>query len=356
MRKIAAFGDIHISTKNRLQVDEFEAKVVLVLKEVMPDTIVLLGDILNDHERINSQALNRAIKFIEEMTKIAPTYVLVGNHCMYNNSQFLNSNHWMNCLKKWKPNPGEYPLMIVDKVHLNEEKDIAFVPYVAPGRFLEALHTCLKPPEVEDLRVIFAHQEFKGCKMGAFVSEIGDEWGDDMPFVVSGHIHENQQVGEVYYPGSCIQHSQSGSGGCVIAVLQLKDEEIELEELTVQTARRVTILINDPLKELDTLKVPDDVLPHMLKVIISFSPDTLPTIKKHPRVVHLQKLGVNIMFKKCVEKNIGQISGNGMTEAWIMKSGVRPKFDFHSHLQGLIEAESEDKEGMKSLYDALNSK
>ena len=35
------------------------------------------------------------------MSEITMTYILVGNHDMINNQQFLTDNHWMNGLKQW---------------------------------------------------------------------------------------------------------------------------------------------------------------------------------------------------------------------------------------------------------------
>ena len=43
------------------------------------------------------------------MSEISTTYILVGNHDLINNQQFLSTNHWMNALKDW-PN-----IFIVDK-------------------------------------------------------------------------------------------------------------------------------------------------------------------------------------------------------------------------------------------------
>ena len=56
---------------------------------------------------------------------------------MINHDQFLTNNHWMNALKQWEN------VTIVDKVlHIEvDTKDLLFCPFVAPGRFIEALET-----------------------------------------------------------------------------------------------------------------------------------------------------------------------------------------------------------------------
>ena len=74
-----------------------------------------------------------------------------------------------------------------------------FVPYVPPGRFVEALET-YKNINWKDVDCIFAHQEFYGCKMGAILSEEGDKWESKWPLVVSGHIHSRQWINKnIYY-------------------------------------------------------------------------------------------------------------------------------------------------------------
>jgi hypothetical protein len=91
----------------------------------------------------------------------------------------------MNSLKNWNN------IQIVDKVI---DKDYYMLcPSVFPGRFIEAIETETK--HCRKKKLIFAHQEFKGCKMGAIVSTVGDEWEEKYPFIISGHFHDNQKVG-----------------------------------------------------------------------------------------------------------------------------------------------------------------
>ncbi len=49
------------------------------------------------------------------------------------------------------------------------------VPYVPPGRFVEALNI-IDNEWWKNVNCIFAHQEFYGCKMGAIESIEGDKW------------------------------------------------------------------------------------------------------------------------------------------------------------------------------------
>ena len=94
-------GDPHIQVENIPEVDLFLEKLIKLVKEKLPDIIIIAGDILHTHERLHTVALNKAYELIDQMRKISKTYLLVGNHDMCNNSQFLTPNHWMNGLKEW---------------------------------------------------------------------------------------------------------------------------------------------------------------------------------------------------------------------------------------------------------------
>jgi len=191
-------GDLHIKSDNFDEIDIVLSELKKIIrKEENELRIVLLGDILHYHEKIFVQSLNRALDFITECSKIAYTYILVGNHDYKCSSEFLTQNHWMNALKCWKN------IKIVDTVV--DEGDFLLCPYVFPGRFIEALDST----EWKNKKIIFAHQEFKGCRMGAIVSEDGDEWNENFPLVVSGHIHDTQEIygGKIYYPGAPLQHT-----------------------------------------------------------------------------------------------------------------------------------------------------
>jgi len=209
--------DIHIKFKNLDDINVLENKIKSMDGLMF---IVIGGDILDTHERLHTQLLNRAYKFIETCSNKALTIVLVGNHDYINNQQFLTDAHWMNALKKWNN------VIIVDTVIsiLNEFTSLRYlcVPFVPPGRFLDALKLF---PAWQNYDIIFAHQEIKGCKMGIIKSIEGDVWEDSYPLLVSGHIHDRQFVGKnVFYPGSTLNHSCNDVGGMfILTCSQRKD-------------------------------------------------------------------------------------------------------------------------------------
>jgi hypothetical protein len=257
--------------------------------DVKPDLIIILGDLLHDHERLHTVPLNKAYDFINKMRNISETYIIVGNHDMCNHLQYLNTNHWMNALKEWNN------VVIVDKVicyNLKNEK-LIFVPYVEPGRFEEALNTLNN--EWKDASCIFAHQEFYGCKMGAIVSEIGDRWNLEYPNVISGHIHSNQKIQKnIYYTGSAMQNAFGESEKNIIAFINLENKEYKLDEIDLEMPRKKIVYMD--VDKIDNYIVSEKT-EDKIKVSISGEYDEFKTFKKTKKYKELLKNGVKVVFK-----------------------------------------------------------
>ena len=162
------------------------------------------------------------------MSKITLTYVLVGNHDLINNQQFLTQNHWMNAMKDW-PN-----VKIADDV-IDYKSQFLFCPYVPPGRFIEAIS---KFENWKDYKAIFCHQEFYGCKMGAIISSDGDKWDKLYPDIIAGHIHSNQTIDNVYYPGSSMQHAFGESEKNIIPLFTWNDNHYEFKRNRSQFTKK----------------------------------------------------------------------------------------------------------------------
>ena len=202
-------GDCHFRSKYIKTVDEFIKQTLEVAAAKRPDIIIVLGDVLHDHETTKESVHSRACSWFEALAAISYTVVLVGNHDRPSNQHFLTENHFFNGIKGKSPN-----LIIVDKCHSFEvsKADHAHrfvcVPYVPPGRFREALETLKTSIEERVPSAIFGHQEMKGAQMGAIKSEHGDEWPLDAPPLISGHIHEFQELQpNMLYVGTPIQTS-----------------------------------------------------------------------------------------------------------------------------------------------------
>ena len=250
MKTILLIGDPHFKVSNPLESQQFHDETLKNIKnyENQIDFIVILGDILDTHEKIHVQPLCRSINFLKMVSSFKRTFVLIGNHDRINNNIYMTEEHPFSSLKDTELN-----LKIVDKTHY--EEGFCFVPYVPNGRFLEAVGENL-----DNTECFFAHQEFLGCKMGGIISETGDEWNEDYPLVFSGHIHDYQMPQEnIIYTGTPYQHSFSDDENKGIFLLKFENKEKwNLEKIELDIVKKKLITMN--ISEFMEYKVPKKCL------------------------------------------------------------------------------------------------
>ena len=294
--KVLAIGDPHFMIKNIPEVEIFVKKLEELIKNENPDYIVMLGDLLHEHERLHTIPLNIAYNFIKMLSSYAYTYCIVGNHDLINNKQYLTDNHWMNAMKDWDN------VKVIDKVIT--ENNFVFCPYVPPGRFTEAVESYIK----SDTKCVFAHQEFYGCKMGAIVSVEGDKWLDTHPIVISGHIHSNQRPQDnVYYPGASLQHAFGESEKNIIPIIKFSDSGYDIREVDLELPRKKIVYVD--IENIDDYEVKDTK--HKLKIKLSGNYEEFKTFKKSVKYKELSKKGIKISYKpKKVEEKINDINSS----------------------------------------------
>lgn len=199
--KVLVVGDMHIKT-NTMD--------VMSKARDNPNYIILMGDQLDGHEMLKLTCLATLTALVENLTKVAPVIMLVGNHDLINNQQYCVEEHAFTSMKQIKN------LVVVDRpmvpnldtVISGEEPALICVPFVPNGRFVEALDQYM-PKELTNWRdrasdaVVFAHQEFKGVVMNKITSTRGDVYKGTWPRAISGHIHERQTLGSnILYVGT----------------------------------------------------------------------------------------------------------------------------------------------------------
>jgi DNA repair exonuclease SbcCD nuclease subunit len=247
---ILIIGDPHYKKSNKDETEQMEKGIMKYLetRHSIIQKIVVLGDVLDTHEKINLFAMKRAVDFLIKLSEHATVYVLIGNHDRPSNDIFLTEEHSLYPLK-WHDD-----IVIVDQVL--RDGDQIFVPYVEPGRFMEALGTIkIKEEDLKsgDYRYIFAHQEFFGAQMGGFISQMGDKWSEDYPPVISGHIHDYQILNNVVYVGTPYQ---TGYGDNPNKAIYLLDEDGELEKIELNIIPK--IIVHLPIEEVLNYNFPDD--------------------------------------------------------------------------------------------------
>ena len=242
MEKIRAIvvGDPHFKLDNSPETTKLENLTLEIVRTQLPDFIVILGDTLDRHDNIHPDPLSRAVKFLHSLSSVVhpvtnreiPVYLLIGNHDLRNNQQFLSDEHPFTALKYWGPR-----LTVVDQVitHSINNIQLTFVPYVPNGRFLEALETSnCEELNWRNSKVIFCHQEFRGVDLSTssgLKSKKGDHWSLEYPSIISGHIHQAQQLGNISYLGTPFQHSFGECGDPEKAIYQVSINSTGIERI-----------------------------------------------------------------------------------------------------------------------------
>lgn len=271
IQKFLAVGDLHIKTSNLPEMKILRRGLLNIIQEQKPDMIVFLGDQLHTHSKIHVEPLKFVSElFIDLVNKFSDleVVVLIGNHERINNQDFCSDIH---------PFVGlcyqQIPRLTIVRSTIKKD-DMVFVPYVPPGMFKKALG---KVKEWKKSSVIFAHQEFLGARFNPTTcSEEGDPWNETFPFVVAGHIHEQQELfdGNVFYTGTPYQTNFGENQKKGVWLFSRTDNGWSKEMFKVGIPRKTTLR-----KTTETFKVPDKPRPNT-RIVVFGTPTELSLFRK----------------------------------------------------------------------------
>jgi len=285
MVSFIVIGDPHFKIDNVIQTEEMEDKLLKKLSTLKLDFIVILGDTLDRHESIHVSPLNRSIKWLNELTKISFVYLIIGNHDLINNKQFLSTQHPFQCLKNWKN------IKVIDSFIIESINDyqFGFVPYVPNGKFMDAIQ---QNDDWKDCHFIFCHQEFKGVKMGHKISDTGDLWDDSYPNIISGHIHDYQKVGKnILYTGSLLQHGFSDIVKKTISYFELNDNQYKHTKINLHLMKKRKYKLT--IDQIDNFKIKEN---EIIKIEIIGHYGDIKSSKLKQRLKNLEDQGCKITF------------------------------------------------------------
>lgn len=251
--RVLVIGDVHVRDRNGPATNALTRLAAAAVEDLRPDAVVVLGDLLHNHDSVNLHALQRAVGFLSAlrnaidstMTKerrhivgVGQLVLLIGNHDRPNNATFLTEEHPFTAVARWpRTTVVEAPrLLSVCGVQM------LLVPYVAPGRFREALGgnetwwMSSSDAQPTTIACVFAHQEFRGCHLaGGIVSRAGDEYPTAAPFCISGHIHRRHRLApNVLYPGEPLP---KGEANAIAHLFTISSAGGEPKELTIVLGR-----------------------------------------------------------------------------------------------------------------------
>jgi len=290
--KILTIGDPHFKVKSLDEMQLFVEKITELAQKEKPDLIVVLGDVLDTHEQVNIYALTASDRFHQKLSKIAPLAIIVGNHDRVDNQDFLSEYHAFNSYKQHSN------ITVADTTTEITIKNHRFilVPYVYPGRFEEALTKIDNP---YDCSAIFAHQEFYGAQMGAIKSEIGDKWDLNKPLIISGHVHDYQEVQKnIIYTGTPLQHTFGNEKPKTVSLFTFEGNDYIQKRISLglPKKRKITIKCDEVLE----WRVPENT---KVKLMIEGTAEEIKSIKKLKKIQKLKIEGITIAYNVLRERS-----------------------------------------------------
>lgn len=343
LTKIFVIGDPHFKINNVEETNEMCEKIIKMIDQTQPHAVVCLGDVLDRHETIHVGPLLRSIDFFQQISSKYPLYILIGNHDRPSNQVFLTDEHPFTALKIWRNT------WVVDDVMegIIDNKKFLFVPYVPPGRFMEAINKGIEKSgeNLNNYTCIFAHQEFYGAKMGMCESTIGDKWPSENPLVVSGHIHDFDELApNIIYTGTPIQHAFGDLENKGVFLFEFDEEGFIYHKIDLDLPKKKIIKIC--FSEVSLLKKLDQK--SYYKIVISGTPEELKTIKltnllqNHPRCKVVYKTISSSMEK--MNEDLG-MDAKGFLE--LLYDEIERKEDFEERV--------ELREMVQELFGVLES-
>lgn len=365
--KVLTIGDPHFKVSNIPESENMTKNLIRIAAEMKPDLIICLGDILDRHETIHVTPLTLSIQFLEALEDIAPLYVIIGNHDRPNNSDFMSDQHPFNALKQWK---NTTIIDTVKKTRFKDKYDFIFVPYVYPGRFIEAISHLQKgdsKSDHESCHALFAHQEFFGAKMGAIISQQGDKWPHNYPLVVSGHIHDyGRPQHNIIYTGTPMQHAFGDHNNKTISEYvfypSAKCRNISLTEVETSASQYIHI-VNETSEGIEGIEWKENRLDLGLvkrvicyihpREIITWVPPTNKLIKLVVRgTVSEIKSITKLDYLNVLRKNGVKIVYKTVDDDYVGSDANDPTASQMSFLENL-EASCSSEPGVKEWFDRI---
>lgn len=334
--KILAIGDPHFKVSDTRLNDIFTERIIKSIEALKPDVTIVLGDILDCHEKIHVFPLTRAISFLSRIENLCPLYLIIGNHDRPNNQDFLSTTHPFTALNNWKNTTVvDHPIRVTI-----QDRNFTFVPYVFPGRFQEALS---KIPDWQNSQAIFAHQEFYHAKFGSNQSEDGDKWPLSYPLVISGHIHDFDELQpNIIYTGTPFQHAFGDRNNKTVSLFTFNNGSYTHERIDLGIPKK--LISHFTYEEILKMTSPDQIMStpgDQVKIVVDCTTPERKALLKMPIIIQLKGKGVKIAFKEHQENS--------------KNSSIAPMTPHLNYLRRLYQASSNDPD-LSALYISLFGK
>lgn len=226
MYKICHLSDTHIrNLKYHKEYREIFNKIFDILKEEKPDYIVHCGDIAHTKTQISPEFVEMCAWFFRELSDIAPTYVILGNHD--GNLKNASRQDALTPIVDALSLPNLHLLKQAGEVPLTEDLTLNVLSVFDEDNWQ-------KVSDLSKINIALYHGSVSGVKTDTgFVMEYGEHDINifkDFDYVMLGDIHKTNQKlddeGRVRYPGSTVQqnHGETNDKGFLIWDIESKDK------------------------------------------------------------------------------------------------------------------------------------
>lgn len=267
MSKIFLIGDSHIGLGYPNSVDKWHKihkeyfsnfLIPLLKKEVGPhDIIVHLGDLFDNRNVIPINLLNYGMDIVEEISKIAPLHIIVGNHDLWSKSASE-----INTIRPFRYIPN---VRIYDKTEILEYNGykICMMPYIESR--LEQIKLI---NQFKDCDYLFCHSDLNGCKM--HLTSVAHKNSDKIDIedfktfkkVRSGHIHLVQSNKHFTFVGSIFQMDRNDTGDQkgIFVIDTMDDSEQFYPNKISPVFRKFTVKDETDIEQLESIKDTKDYI------------------------------------------------------------------------------------------------
>ena len=204
--RLLCSGDWQCRIENLSLCEQTVQHLIELGKKHKVDGYVILGDQKHVLNPVDLRVNNFLVKAVQDLKYVAAVYVLRGNH---------------DAATTQDDSPSCLPLMeaagatVFDQVSASvwrNNLELCFVPFRRDKEGLKKLLNDIPKRSRSEKRILFFHEEIRGCRMNTMIRSSGGLTLDDLhperyDVCIGGHIHFQQLVSEnVWYAGSPFCH------------------------------------------------------------------------------------------------------------------------------------------------------
>lgn len=257
---IVFLSDVHFGIRNasiewneniKCYFNDFFIPYIKTLKKRNNKVIVIIaGDYFDNRKYVDVNVMNSAIDIMENITKYANVYIMVGNHDIYKNCELDITS--LRCLKNIK---GVHVIDRITDMVIKKEFNIIMIPWVGDYKTENSIITECK----DKCNYIVMHTEISGMTYDnnrPIVNGVNMSVCNKSK-IISGHIHKRQESDKGFYLGSPYHMDRSDIGNVKgIYSIKLNDDGTHLINFHKNTYSPIfcKVKYDDILSDMDSWK------------------------------------------------------------------------------------------------------